>query len=113
MVVNHWLNTISSNLADQRKAREDQLEQQRWHQRSFGIMKKLAIAKDIVTACRGTERAIGEIDEIFDDRARLDQRAAIMFDHRRFAERVDPFERGRREQGFGIALIALDFICQA
>ena len=52
-------------------------------------------------------------DQVVDDGARFGQREFAVGDHGRFSQRVHGAQRGRRQHGLGVALVAQDLIGQA
>lgn len=91
-----------------------ELEEDWRHRAALGKVEQFAMADMGVGARRRDEvGAAMALTQMLDDRPRFHDDAAIIFEQRRFAERVNGTQFGRREVGDGIALIMADRIRRA
>ncbi len=95
------------------KRRRNQAQQQRRHGRPFGVEHPVGIAKALFAARRRDQPA-GAIlgHQIIYDGAGLGDNPAAIGNNRRFAERVDLLQLGRRQQGLLVALVGDDLVGQ-
>ena len=115
MLAEHALSSgFLRRAAEQAEPVDDEQGQQGRHHRAFGIMEEVAVAQHRVAIGGRAEPPFGLLDQIFDDRAGLGDRALpSILDHRRLAERMDPPQRRRREHGLRVALVADALVGQA
>ena len=96
-----------------RHQREQQFQQQRRHRRAFGVMQPIGVAQPLRRFRRRDQPAFAiGVDDVFDDRAGFRDGVAVVGDDRRFAERMDRAQLGRRAH-VGLALVADDLVGHA